>query len=49
MGLNLYMKIKVFREYLDVEKESKIYRSLTTIKQPIIFIPGSWILKNVDR
>lgn len=39
------MKIKVFREYLDIDRDSKTYRSLTTIKEPILFIPGSWIFK----
>lgn len=40
------MKIKIFREYLDIDIDSNTkYRSLTTIKDPVLFIPGSWIFK----
>lgn len=45
-------KVDLFREYVDGKKENsdnnleaRNYRSLTTVLNPVLFIPGSWIFK----
>ena len=40
------MSIKIFREFLDDNTEdAKPYRSLTTILNPVLFIPGTSVFK----